>query len=79
MQSVHTPKLISLMNTMTSLEKTTQFTQLNLGTVELDQNYMAKSRPMKKADYIAQLQLIIAGYGSQLSVKQLKKLIAKYA
>tara|TARA_R100001224_G_scaffold113906_1_gene102122 strand:+ start:5396 stop:5500 length:105 start_codon:yes stop_codon:yes gene_type:complete len=34
---------------------------------------------MKKADYIAQLQLIIAGYGSQLSVKQLKKLIAKYA
>ena len=40
---------------------------------------MAKSRPMKKADYIAQLQLIIAGYGSKLSVKQLKKLIAKYA
>ena len=34
---------------------------------------------MKKSDYIAELQLVVAGYGSQLTVKQLKKLIAKYA
>ncbi len=34
---------------------------------------------MRKSDYIAQLQLIIAGYGSRLTVKQLKQLIAKYA
>ena len=40
---------------------------------------MAKLRTMKKADYIAQLQLIVAGYGSQLTVKQLKNLIKKYA
>jgi hypothetical protein len=44
-----------------------------------DQTSTVKSRPMKKADYIAQLQLIIAGYGSQLTVKQLKQLIKKYA
>lgn len=36
-------------------------------------------RPIRKSDYIAQLQLIIAGYGSRLTVKQLKQLIAKYA
>jgi len=40
---------------------------------------MEKLKPMKKADYIAQLQLIVAGYGSHLTVKQLKQLIAKYA
>jgi len=34
---------------------------------------------MKKSDYIAQLQFIVAGYGSRLTVKQLKQLIAKYA
>ena len=44
-----------------------------------DQTSTAKLRPMKKADYIAQLQLIIAGYGSKLTVKQLKQLIKKYA
>ena len=37
------------------------------------------TRPMKKSDYIAQLQLIVAGYGSRLTVKQLKQLITKYA
>jgi len=44
----------------------------------LNQNYMARFS-MKKADYIAQLQLIVAGYGSKLTVKQLRTLIAKYA
>lgn len=40
---------------------------------------MEKSKPLKKADYIAQLQLIVAGYGSHLTITQLKQLIAKYA
>ena len=40
---------------------------------------MEKLKPMKKADYIAQLQLMVAGYGSYLTIKQLKQLIAKYA
>ena len=40
---------------------------------------MAKSKPMRKSDYIAELQSIVASYGSRLTVKQLKQLIAKYA
>jgi len=44
----------------------------------LNQNYMARFSK-KKAEYIAQLQLIVAGYGSKLNVKQLRTLIAKYA
>lgn len=40
---------------------------------------MAKLKTMRKADYIAQLQLIVAGYSSRLTVKQLKNLIKKYA
>jgi len=42
----------------------------------LDQNYMAKSKT--KTDYIEQLQNIVAVYGSQLTVKQLKQLAARY-
>ena len=44
----------------------------------LDQIYMARFSK-KKAEYIAQLQLVVAGYGSQLTVKQLKELVAKYS
>ena len=44
----------------------------------LNQNYMARFSK-KKAEYIAQLQLVVAGYGSQLTVKQLKALVAKYS
>lgn len=40
---------------------------------------MEKLKPMKKADYIEQLQLIVARYGFYLTIKQLKQLIAKYA
>ncbi len=40
---------------------------------------MEKLKSMKKADYIAQLQLIVAAYGSHLTINQLKQLIAKYA
>ena len=43
----------------------------------LDQIYMARFSK-KKAEYIAQLQLVVAGYGSQLTVKQLKALVGKY-
>ena len=42
----------------------------------LDQIYMAKSKT--KIDYIQQLQNIVAVYSTQLTVKQLKKLIARY-
>ena len=34
---------------------------------------------MKKSDYIVKLQTIVADYGSKLTIKQLKQLIAKYA
>ena len=44
----------------------------------LDQIYMARFSK-KKAEYIAQLQLVVAGYGSQLTVKQLKALVEKYS
>ena len=67
------------MNTTISWAKTILFTLLKVDMVALNRNYMAKSRPMKKADYIAQLQLLVAGYGSKLTVKQLRELIAKYA
>ena len=43
----------------------------------LDQIYMARFSK-KKAEYIAQLQIVVAGYGSQLTVKQLRQLIKKY-
>ena len=43
----------------------------------LDQIYMAKSK--KKSDYVAELLLLTSGYASQLTVKQLRQLIAKYA
>jgi len=43
----------------------------------LNRNYMARFSKTK-AEYIAQLQLVVAGYGSQLTVKQLRQLIEKY-
>ena len=43
----------------------------------LDQIYMARFSK-KKAEYIAQLQIVVAGYGSQLTIKQLRQLIKKY-
>ena len=70
------------MNTMTSLEKITQFTQLNLGTVELDQNYMAKSSQKTrktKEDYIDELNVLVFQKAKKLTIKQIRTLIAKYA
>ena len=43
----------------------------------LNQDYMAKSSKTK-TDYIKQLQLVVAGYSTRLTVKQLRQLIKKY-
>ena len=45
----------------------------------LNQNYMAKSKVMKKSDYIDELIQLTHSYAKKLTVKQLKQLIAKYA
>lgn len=65
------------MSTTTNWVKKTQSTLLIVVMDPLDQIYMAKSK--KKSDYVAQLLLLTSGYASQLTVKQLRQLIAKYA
>ena len=47
--------------------------------VELSLHYLERLNRMKKADYIDQLQTLVADYGKKLTVKQLRELIAKYA
>ena len=70
------------MNTTISLEKTTQFTQLNLGTAELNPNYMAKSNQKTrktKEDYIDELNVLVFEKAKKLTIKQIRTLIAKHA
>ena len=64
------------MSTTTNWVKKTLSTLLIVDMDPLDQIYMAKSKT--KIDYIQQLQNIVAVYSAQLTVKQLKKLIARY-
>ena len=47
--------------------------------VELNQNYMAKSKRKTKEDYIDELNEIVFEQAQKLTIKQIRTLIAKYA
>ena len=48
-----------------------------MDTVELNLNYMAKSKT--KSDYINELNVIVLDLAQKLTVKQIRQLIAKHA
>lgn len=50
-----------------------------MATAELDQNYMAKSKTKRKADYINELVDLTRDTAEKLTVKQLRVLVARHA